>query len=119
MIKLSDLPYEQFEMLGVTKRDLLHLPPRSLNALLNGQRTSLLRFNKIHVPGLNGPNSIDAKLSIELKADGKVILKVHPINKTANNTFNLSQEEIAFLQKDSTNYVDRSIKLIDGSWKNV
>jgi hypothetical protein len=118
-MKLSDLPFEQFEMLGVKKNDLINLPPRTLNALLNGQRTSLIRFNNVRIPGLGESTSLDAKLSIELKQDGKASLKIHPINKTAKNTFNLSSEEIAILEKDNANYIDRNIKLTDGSTKSV
>lgn len=119
MISLSELPYEQFEMLGVKKSDILNLPPRTLNALLNGQRTSLIRFNNIHIAGLAGSNSIDAKLSIEVKPDGKPNLKIHPINKTATNTFNLKAEEIALLEKDNANVIEKSIKHADGSLRTV
>lgn len=118
-MKIEELPYRQFEMLGIRKKDILELPPRTLNALLNGQRTSLMRFNNVMLPGMEHPVSLDAKLSIEVKADGTSTLKIHPINKTAKNTFNLTKEEIGFLEKEEDKFIERKIKGVDGTTKNV
>ena len=118
-MKLDDLPLDQFEMLGVSKADLINLPPRTLNALLNGQRTSLMRFKNVTIGGVEQPITLDAKLSIEIKPNGNPTLKIHPINKAAKNTFGLNADEVAFLEKDSSNFVNRKIKGIDGSLKDV
>lgn len=109
-MKFDQLPFDQFEILGVSRSDLLKLPPRTLNALLSGQRTSLMRFANVELPGGVGPATLDAKLSIELKEDGSPTLKVHPIRNQAENIFKLSKEEIAHLQQDETNFIERTIK---------
>lgn len=109
-MKFDQLPFDQFEILGVSRSDLLKLPPRTLNALLSGQRTSLMRFPNVELPGGVGPATLDAKLSIELKEDGSPTLKVHPIRNQAENVFKLSKEEITHLQQDETNFIERTIK---------
>lgn len=109
-MKFDQLPFDQFEILGVSRSDLLKLPPRTLNALLSGQRTSLMRFPNVELPGGVGPATLDAKLSIELKEDGSPTLKVHPIRNQAENVFKLSKEEIAHLKLDETNFIERTIK---------
>ncbi len=56
--------------MGLTKKDILNMPPRTYNALMSGNRTSLIRFNNIKVPGLE-VGSLDAKLSLERKPNGE------------------------------------------------
>ena len=63
---IEELPEKQLELIGLSKKDILNMPPRTFIALMSGNRTSLIRFNKINVPGLEG-GSLDAKLSLERK----------------------------------------------------
>lgn len=109
-MRFDQLPFDQFEILGIFRGDLLKLPPRTLNALLSGQRTSLMRFPNVELSGGVGPATLDAKLSIEVKEDGSPTLKVHPIRREADNVFKLSKDEIAHLQKDEANFIERTIK---------
>jgi len=39
--KAKDLPYNQFEKIGLSKREVLALPPEDLKALLTGRTTNL------------------------------------------------------------------------------
>ena len=105
---IEELPEKQLELIGLSKKDILIMPPRTFNALMSGNRTSLIRFNKINVPGLEG-SSLDAKLSLERKPDGSVAIRFHPINQMPKNTFNLTKEEISQLNND-TNFVQKRLE---------
>jgi len=100
---IEELPEKQLELIGLSKKNILNMPPRTFNALMSGNRTSLIRFNKISVPGLEG-GSLDAKLSLERKPNGNVSIRFHPINQMPKNTFNLTKDEIEQLNND-TNFI--------------
>ena len=104
---IQELSEKQLEILGLTRKDILNMPPRTYNALMSGNRTSLIRFNNVRVPGLE-VGSFEAKLSLERKPDGSVALRFHPINQTAKNTFNLSRDEITKL-KDGANFISKKL----------
>jgi hypothetical protein len=108
--EISQLPHKQLELIGLTQKDVLSLPPRTLNALLSGNRTSLIRFDKVNIPGMSSPLSLDAKLSLERKADNSVSLKIHPINQSPKNSFNLTKEELGYLANGETNFVSKQLK---------
>ncbi|MEO9003145.1 MAG: DUF3945 domain-containing protein, partial [Ginsengibacter sp.] len=103
---ISDIPEKQLELIGLKKKDILNMPPRTYKALMSGNRTSLIRFNKLKFPGLEG-NSLDAKLSLERKPDNTVAIRFHPINKIPKNTFNLTKEEIEKLKKGEDNFIEK------------
>lgn len=104
--QINEIQDNQLAFIGLTKRDILNMPPRTYNALMSGNRTSLMRFNKLNTPGLEG-SSLDAKLSLERKPDNSVTIRFHPINKVAKNTFNLSKEEIEALNTGEVNFVEK------------
>jgi Protein of unknown function (DUF4099)/Protein of unknown function (DUF3945) len=108
--KISELPTQQLALLGLTQKDIKALPPRTVNALLSGNRTSLIRFEKVNIPGMSSLLSLDAKLSLERKPDNTVSLKIHPINLSAKNTFNLTKEELQDLTAGKTNFVSKQLK---------
>jgi hypothetical protein len=95
---IDELSEKQLELIGLSKKDIINLPSRTYNALMSGNRTSLIRFNKMNVPGLEG-GSLDAKISLERKADNSVSIRFHPINQMPKNTFNLTKDEIEKLKK--------------------
>ena len=47
----------------LTNQDILNMLPRTYTALMSGNRTSFIQFNKFNFPGLEG-SSLDAKLSL-------------------------------------------------------
>ena len=102
---IEELPEKQLELMGLSKKDILNMPPRTFNALMSGNRTSLIRFNKLNVPGLEG-GSLDAKLSLERKQDGSVAIRFHPINQMPKNSFNLTKDEIGQLN-NGTNFIQK------------
>ena len=105
---MDELPQNQLELMGLTKKDILNMPPRTFNALMSGNRTSLIRFNKLKIPGLES-SSLDAKISLERNQDGNVAIRFHPINQMPKNTFNLTKEEISRLKSD-TNFVPKQLE---------
>lgn len=102
---IDELQENQLKLIGLTKKDILNMPPRTFNALMSGNRTCLIRFNKLRVPGLES-NSLDAKLSLERKPDGDVSIRFHPINQLPKNSFNLSKNEISQLN-NGTNFIQK------------
>ena len=103
---IKELPEQQLELIGLSKKDILNMPPRTYKALMSGNRTSLIRFNKINVPGLEG-GSLDAKLSLERKPANGVAIRFHPINQMPKNTFNLTKEEIETLKNGEANFIEK------------
>ena len=65
----SELPYTQFEALGMKKLDVLKMKPSDLNALLSGRRTELNRFKDIKLSDNNTLPVLDAKLSLDRNID--------------------------------------------------
>lgn len=107
---INEISENQLDLIGLTKKDILNMPPRTYNALMSGNRTSLIRFSNLKVPGLEG-GSLDAKLSLERKPDNSVSIRFHPINQIPKNTFNLTKEEIDSLNAN-VNFIEK--KLPDG-----
>jgi hypothetical protein len=103
---INELPENQLELIGLRKKDILNMPPRTYKALMSGNRTSLIRFNKLNVPGLEG-GSLDAKLSLERKSGNNVAIRFHPINQMPRNTFNLTKEEIETLKNGDTHFIEK------------
>ena len=104
---INELPEKQLELIGLSKKDILNMPPRTYNALMSGNRTSLIRFNKLNVPGLEG-SSLDAKLSLDRRPDGSVVIRFHPINQMPKNTFNLTKDEIGKLNS-GINFIEKKL----------
>lgn len=119
MLSINEIPYRQFEMLGLSKKDVLSFPPRTINALLSGNRTSLIRFNYVSLGTSDNKITVDGKLSLRKTLDGKVHLNFHPVNKTPKNAFDLTAKEVAYLEKNEANFIDKKIRGDDGKLKDV
>lgn len=108
---INDLKQEQLNYLGITKKDILDLPPRNYNALFSGRRTSLIRFNNLKIPGLD---TLDAKLSLRKEPDGTTSLLLHPIRKVPDNIFELNQSETKRLNEKEGAWVTKTVKDKEG-----
>jgi hypothetical protein len=97
MLSISELPYQEFEMLGLSKKDVLSFPPRTLIALLGGNRTSLIRFKNVSIGTFDNRLTLDGKLSLRKTPEDKLHLNFHPVNISPKNAFGLSPEEAASL----------------------
>lgn len=112
---INDLDLKQLEHLGITKKDILNLPPRQYNALFSGKRTGLFHFKNMNIPGLK---ELDAKLSVKRKPDGGASLALHPIQKVAKNVFDLNPDQIDTLNKEGTEWIDKKMKDKNGIEEN-
>lgn len=93
---IKDLPYGQFERLGMNKKDVLSMKSDDLVSLLTGRRTSLNTFT-IKEASLE-PLTVDAKLSLKMNPDNTLSLLIHPIRREIQNEIGASKQELEKLQ---------------------
>ncbi|ARS38065.1 DUF4099 domain-containing protein [Pontibacter actiniarum] len=93
---IKDLPYGQFERLGMNKKDVLSMKSDDLVSLLTGRRTSLHTFT-IKEASLE-PLTVDAKLSLKMNPDNTLSLLIHPIRREIQNEIGASKQELEKLQ---------------------
>lgn len=106
---IDQLPYEDFSKLGMDKASVLSLPQSTMNALLSGNRTSLIRFEKVK---LNEEQTtiLDAKLSLKQKNGGELSLLVHPINEKLYKTWGLSEKDIRYLKGTDLSFLPARVQ---------
>lgn len=96
---IKDLPYAQFEKLGLNRKEVLNMPPEDLAALLSGNRTRLHTFTM----ELSGGQRFeaDAKLSLFRNPDNSLSLNVHPVRAQVKNDIGATPEELEKLKVGS------------------
>lgn len=105
---IDQLPFSDFEKLGLSREDVLSFPDFTINSLLSGNRTSLIRFEKVKLPN-HKDSLLDAKLSLQKNQDGTLELRVHAINEKLDKTFGLSPADISYLKANVLSF--RPVKL--------
>ena len=95
----KDLPYNQFEKIGMTKRDVLAMSSDDLKALLTGRTTNL---QAIKIKDQDVEQSMNVKLSVQRFADGSLNLLVHPIRNELKNDDKLTNAQLETLKKGET-----------------
>lgn len=95
----KDLPYNQFERIGMNKREVLAMPSEDLTALLTGRTTNL---QTVQFKDQDAEQSMQVKLSIQRFPDGSLNLMVHPIRKEIQNDDKLSEQQLAKLKQGET-----------------
>ena len=113
-IPVEKLPFEQFKLLGLEKKDVLALPPSTLKTLLSGNRTSLIQFKNLRLNEILEPVTLNAKLSLQKDGDSFKLI-MHPINLEQKNNLDLNSKEIEFLQQDPLNILPKKIVNKDGA----
>jgi hypothetical protein len=119
MLSIAEIPYREFEMLGMSKKDVLSFPPRTLVALLSGNRTSLIRFKNVSIGTSDNRVTLDGKLSLRKSSDEKLHLNFHPVNNSPKNAFGLDPTELAFLENNGGTFIDKQLRVADGTLKDV
>lgn len=76
--KENHLPLEDLEKIGLFKNGKILLEKEDIDALLSGRRTELVNLYNLKADGFV-IEQLDAKLSIELDLEHKVILRIHPV----------------------------------------
>lgn len=110
---------EDLETIGLAAGGQLLLNVDDLKALLSGDRTSLLQLSNLEAENIR-IKSMDAKLSLQPDATGKVNLLIHPVYRKAvapeflngDEARQLQQGEVANLLKTVPDGTGRHKKLI-------
>jgi hypothetical protein len=95
----KDLPYNQFEKIGMSKREVLAMPSEDLKALLSGRTTKL---QTIRIKDQDVEKTMQVKLSVERFPDGSLNLMVHPIRKEIKNDDKLNESQLEKLKQGET-----------------
>jgi len=96
--KEKELPMEDLETIGLAAGGQLLLNVDDLKALLSGGRTSLLQLSNLEAENIR-IKSMDAKLSLQPDAKGKVNLLIHPVYRKAVAPEFLKGDEARQLQR--------------------
>lgn len=91
-IDIKELPYAQFERLGLGKKEVLTMKAEDLARLLSGSRTGLQRLQV-------GEFDIKARLSLQRNPDGSLGVYVHPVRSQVKNDLGLSDQEVQRLKE--------------------
>ncbi len=111
----EQLPWQDFAILGLNREQVLSLPKSTIDALLSGNRTSLIRFENPQVPGLLSKSfPFDAKLSLKKGENGELHLLAHPINPELKNNFELSRSELKYLESGKMIFIPKLVTGEDG-----
>ncbi|MDZ7604400.1 MAG: DUF4099 domain-containing protein [Cyclobacteriaceae bacterium] len=91
----KDLPYGQFEKLGMSRKDVLGMAPEELKSLLSGKTTGL---QDLRVIEQETKIRVKARLSLQRLSDGSLNLVIHPVRNKIKNDDNLSQAQLDSLK---------------------
>lgn len=91
----SEIPYDQFELLGYSKKDVLDIKKDVLDNFLSGGKTDLRLFS---IPVDGQTFRVEGKLSLQRQPDNSVSLNIHPAQKEIQNNLGLDNEELEALK---------------------
>lgn len=94
----KDLPVGDMENIGLAANGQLLLNVDDLKALLSGRRTGLLELRDLEAENFR-IKSLDAKISLQPNAGGKIDLLIHPVYRQAVTPDFLDDNEARQLQK--------------------
>jgi len=110
--QIKDLPYSQFEQLGMSRKDVITMPAQDLANLLEGNRTGLISL-RIHLQEGMKPIEAQAKLSLTRNPDNTLSLGVHPILARPVNNIEANEEQWNKLLKGEA--IVKNSKALNGS----
>jgi hypothetical protein len=94
----QDLPIKDLETIGLAAGGQLLLNVDDLKSLLSGRRTGLLELRDLEAENIK-IKSLNAKISLQPNAEGKIDLLIHPIYRKAVKPDFLDETEADQLQK--------------------
>lgn len=106
IIKEKDLPIKELEKLGLFSNGALNLVQNDIDALLAGRRTEMQSLKNLQLDGFS-IHQLDAKLSLDIDAKGKVALNLHPIYKTEVPHPLLSEKEAKNLREGKLHSIQK------------
>jgi hypothetical protein len=101
MNTISNLPFSQFEALGLDKKDVLALPSLTLEALLSGKRSQLMSFNRVQLGNGLTLSNLAGRLGLEKQANGNYNLRIFSYQAASPEEVEgteLSKEQITLLK---------------------
>jgi len=93
----DEIPFEELEKVGISKKMFLNLPKNALDNILTGRMSPMIKMN---IDAGDKSVSLPAKLALERKTDGAVMLKIFPKMKAIINDLQLTKKEIEQLEKE-------------------
>lgn len=106
---VNELPKQEMESLGlIDKTGNYILSPEDVEALLSGRRTNLMTLKELDAGGYK-IDHLDAKLSLDRKADGQASFRLHPIYKRPLIPPLLDEEEAQALISGQRQTVDKQV----------
>lgn len=91
----SEIPYDQFESLGYSKKDVLDIKKDVLENFLSGGKTDLRLFS---IPVDGQTFRVEGKLSLHRNPDNSASLIIHPAQKEVQNNMGLDNKELEALK---------------------
>jgi len=117
-VKENELPVADLETLGLAAGGQLLLNVDDLKALLSGRRTSLLQLSNLEAENIK-IKALDAKVSLQRNAAGKMDLLIHPIYKKPATPDFLSDSEADQLRKGDIASIQKEIRDNKGGIKKL
>jgi hypothetical protein len=94
---VSDIPYSQFEKLGMSKKDVQNtLSFEDLDKLLKGEKTDL---KTIPIQTQDKLLNMDMKFSLRRNKDNSIQLMLHPKRQQIDTKFDLTKQEQTRLEQ--------------------
>lgn len=93
-IGFEDLPFKDFEKIGLDRNSVLQLR-QDLIYLMTFRRTRLIPI----IDPKNSKKKVNVKLSLKGLDSGKVKLLIHPVQKKLKNSFHLSDRDFKIVEK--------------------
>src|SRR5690606_6197303 len=116
---LKDLPIKAMEAYGINMKDIFNLPPRTINALLRGRKSSFMQLNNVKITPDSNPISIEGKLQFVKKEDDKLGINFYPARTVLENKFNLDEKELKSLVQNETANINKVLHTQKGERKEL
>lgn len=98
--KAEQLPFNQFERIGISKERLNKLPKDEMQNILSGYPSNMKFL--VFKDNEGNMQKVNAKLSVYQTKDGSIGLKVHPYRDKIKNDMDLNKKELDQLKSGST-----------------
>lgn len=107
--KEKELPMAELEMIGLAQKGKLLITDENKAALLAGRRTNLIRLQNLQDQNVH-IGEMEAKISLQKNADGKLGLRAHPVYHQPVFPVDLTDLEAEMLEKGQTAAISKKIK---------
>lgn len=96
----SEIAYNDFEKMGIHKKDILNMPRQMLDKIMKGEISQVMQLQPKASNGQTVP--ILAKVQMVRNAEGNAELRIYPVAPSIRNSLNLKEQELASLKEGKT-----------------